>query len=108
LTPPHSSTTRPFRPSGVASDQTVYSGTELELFMASCDLFSAAIEELDGLSLSEPRHPSWLRIVVEAGDVLQRVRPTLEQASALIGRTVEAIKVPIVHSRPGSPDGLLN
>ena len=52
-----------------------FSGADLEALVSFSNLFEAVAAEVEGLSLPDlHRHPSWLRVVAEAGRVLQQVR----------------------------------
>ena len=52
-----------------------FSGADLEALVSFSSLFEAVTAEIEGMSLPDlHRHPSWLRVVREAGRVLQQVR----------------------------------
>ncbi len=52
-----------------------FAGTDLDAPVSFSSLFDLVTHELEGMSLPELHgHPSWLRVVAEAGRVLQQVK----------------------------------
>ena len=52
-----------------------FSGADLEAPVSFSSLFDAVTADVEGMSLRDLHcHPSWLRVVAEAGRVLQQVR----------------------------------